>query len=164
MGQTRVLILSLGFVLSSGAIAQWQMPNKGCMVRYAYDEAGNRIRSYWYCWSGGPPSSDDTKMQDSLEVNKPRILENADLSVFPTPTSDFLNIKLSEDVGLANYFAYDLKGVQVLTGQMAGTNASINVAGLQAGVYQLVIRGEQEQLISTFVWMNKASPNFILWM
>lgn len=70
-------------------------------------------------------------------------LLQAEISVFPNPTLDHLNIH--SEYGFTNGMVYlmDLQGRIVLKDQMIGTDKSMDVSGLPSGVYLLRI-GEQE--------------------
>ncbi|MCB0737809.1 MAG: T9SS type A sorting domain-containing protein, partial [Bacteroidetes bacterium] len=64
------------------------------------------------------------------------------ISVYPNPASDFLQINLGKEHVSANYSIFDLNGRQVKSG-VATNNESIPIAGLKAGQYFIqVVVGE----------------------
>lgn len=78
----------------------------------------------------------------STGINK---LENEEeLSIFPNPTSSFININNSTN---STYTIYDLYGKEVLKGQLSASYNSINVKTLKSGLYFFVT----EQQILKFI-------------
>jgi len=57
-----------------------------------------------------------------------------DISIYPNPSSDILNIKSLEEI---NYTIFDLKGSKILYGESQNQITIIDVSNLNAGLYIL---------------------------
>lgn len=77
----------------------------------------------------------------TTEVIDGEIIYVDDITVYPNPVEDVLNVTLNSDAGSTLYL-YSSAGVQVETTTVAGTSAEINVSGLASGVYTLVVKNE----------------------
>lgn len=60
--------------------------------------------------------------------------------VFPNPTSNELNIELSQEI-TGKLVVYDAKGLEVINKRLTGDNMKVNVESLSKGVYYLKING-----------------------
>lgn len=70
------------------------------------------------------------------------------ISIYPNPTSDFLNIK-TENIKVKSSTIYDLSGKQIFSTQ----DSSIDVGFLPSGVYVIVIKTENGE--KTFKWIKR---------
>ena len=70
---------------------------------------------------------------------------NLDVSIFPNPTSDLLNIRTKEYKNLF-YLLYDSQGNLVSNGELKGEQTVFQVDHLNAGAYFLSVRNETESL------------------
>ncbi|MBN2487197.1 MAG: T9SS type A sorting domain-containing protein [Bacteroidales bacterium] len=93
--------------------------------------------AYWignigrYCpWSGRPIREIEASGQAQ------NALENA--RVFPNPAKNLLNVSLFS-YGKANYFIFNLMGIQLLNGYLSDIHTSINIEELNTGLYFLII-------------------------
>lgn len=62
----------------------------------------------------------------------------ADLSVYPNPAQEVLNITYRDNIEGANVFVYDVLGRQIQT-SVLDANKNVNISGLSPGVYFLKI-------------------------
>jgi hypothetical protein len=71
-----------------------------------------------------------------------------DVSIFPNPTSDVLNIKTS-DYEQVNYALYNAQGKQVRQAKLITSQTAIEVSHLAPGNYTLVLQ-DASKLLKTF--------------
>jgi len=70
------------------------------------------------------------------------------ISVFPNPTKDFLNIQQLQTIKNANFRIVDLKGITILIEQLNSRDSKIYVGDLTDGVYVVIIEKEGVVLYS----------------
>lgn len=66
-------------------------------------------------------------------------------SLYPNPTSEFLNIKTITKLIGAEYSIYNLVGNEVLKGTITGENTSVNISQLSAGRYLIAVGDAKAQ-------------------
>lgn len=66
----------------------------------------------------------------------------SNVSVYPNPTKDILNINIPQAVGILKLKLFDIQGRQVLEKMTNNTFEVINIGDLQAGIYMLSIENE----------------------
>ncbi|HMN06793.1 MAG TPA: T9SS type A sorting domain-containing protein [Flavobacteriales bacterium] len=139
------------------ATAQWDVPE--CSIRYAYDDAGNRVAKYWYCENGMAlqDTHDAEVLAAELQVepderkSEGRVLEPMELDLFPNPSSDVVTIALTGLVDHATYDVYDAQGQRVLHGTMQGNRLDIATTGIPSGLYHFCLTRGREMLVRPFV-------------
>jgi hypothetical protein len=68
---------------------------------------------------------------------------NTNLTVYPNPASDILNISLSNiNFKNSNILVYNVSGMEVSKSTMNGANAQLNIDGLSNGVYFVKVSNE----------------------
>lgn len=123
-------------------------PTHGCMIRYQYDDAGNRIQRDWYCWSPSPKSAPlDASGATTAAAQK---LPEVHLSVYPNPVNDVLNVTFSQPVEMGYLEVHDAKGQRLLSQQGGGSAALINVEDLEGGTYFISFVLGEERVVSGF--------------
>ncbi|TVR41124.1 MAG: T9SS C-terminal target domain-containing protein [Cryomorphaceae bacterium] len=70
-----------------------------------------------------------------------------EVSVFPNPASDVLNVELDESLMGAQLFLLDAVGRMVKEEAVLSTHTIFNVGGMPSGVYHLIIRKNDEEVI-----------------
>lgn len=78
-------------------------------------------------------------------------LNNAEISFYPNPVTDILNISSAKEI--ANVKIFDLSGEQVYTQNISNKNAQINLAHLATGVY--IVKAESAGEMKTFKIVKK---------
>lgn len=68
--------------------------------------------------------------------------ENLEISVFPNPTSDFINV--SNDVKISTVHIVDNNGRAILSKSIESTNGTINIQNLTSGIYFLLIESDKK--------------------
>jgi len=84
--------------------------------------------------------------QDITASLSTKSFNQINVSVYPNPTSDVLNIDTTENIN--NVIVYNLSGQKVL---QTNTQAAVNVSALNAGVYLLEVQTEKGTGIMKFV-------------
>ena len=79
-------------------------------------------------------------------------LDLANLSIYPNPVSDKLNINYKENI--SNLTVYDLSGRSVKSLTTNNSNNSIDVSDLKSGTYLLRIETENKN-VSTVKFIKK---------
>jgi hypothetical protein len=80
-------------------------------------------------------------------------LNNDKVTVYPNPTSDLLNIKVTGVFGKSMLFVQDLNGRIVYQQDVTFdslTNQTIDVSKLGTGLYHLIVLNKDEKLVIPF--------------
>ena len=73
-------------------------------------------------------------------------LEFKETIIYPNPTQDILNIKMTNEVD-GQWTLYNQLGQTVLTGKLTNTETTINTSNLKAGFYALRIKGSKQNTL-----------------
>ena len=95
---------------------------------------------------------DDFKVDLEFTAAATPTLDLANLSVYPNPVSDRLNIDYKENISTLN--VYDLSGRSVKSFTTNNSNNSIDVSDLKSGIYLLRIETENKN-VSTVKFIKK---------
>jgi len=76
---------------------------------------------------------------DFSGINVESIEANLNLSVYPNPTSQLLNVTVSAEAIGSSYVITDVQGKQVSAGVLSGISTSLDVAHIAAGSYTLAL-------------------------
>lgn len=74
---------------------------------------------------------------------------SVEVSVFPNPTSDFINIASEDYKDDIIYSLYNLNGVLITQGTF-NTSTNLSIKSYTKGMYQLLLTNSNQQLIQTF--------------
>lgn len=149
-----VTISANGDTLSTIAAVSYQWYFEGSIIpgatnqTYLSNQTGNY--SVEVTFANGCSGSSSLYFHSQVSIDE---LDLIAVNVFPNPTSGILNINLSQELnGEVELIVYDQMGRIVLReeGLMSGTT-EINVAQLEAGVYNLSIVGNGVHLNKRFV-------------
>jgi hypothetical protein len=73
--------------------------------------------------------------------------EGAEVFIFPNPTTGLIEVRIGEDAPQElSYRLFSPLGQMIRDGKLPGNQATVNLRGLPAGVYQLVVADEQDYL------------------
>lgn len=75
---------------------------------------------------------------------------NNNITLYPNPTSDILNVMLPDNTEAQNYTIFDVTGKTLLQGVFSTSN-SIDVSSLTAGTYIIKLTGESKQFSQIFI-------------
>lgn len=128
--------------------AQIEYPTEGCMIRYPYDAAGNRIQRDWYCWDDDPVEM-PTEPAGAADANAAkRALADVHMNVYPNPANDLATVTFTADVPGGTLELLDGAGRQVLSTTVTGTTTELRLAQVEQGSYWLVYRMGQERIVT----------------
>jgi len=113
---------------------------------FAYDE---NILSYLENWLHDRLIYLDEYFSEFVDVNE---IEQLTTKVYPNPTSSFLSV-FSEDV-IDQIHITDPTGRLVLTIQVNGNQARIDVSGIPTGMYHIHFETEERRQVSSFFKTN----------
>lgn len=130
---------------------------EGCMIRYDYDAAGNRVNRYLYCWGASLVAPSDTNelgeksTPQAPEESADRPLESMSLSLAPNPAHGQTAVLLSAPIDKADYTIMDMQGKILFSGNMSGNSQTVDISSLAPGQYQFSIVRGMECLVKGFV-------------
>ena len=78
----------------------------------------------------------------------------SNVTVYPNPTKDILNINIPEAIGTSKLILYDIQGRVVMETITQNTNEVMNIGNLQSGVYMLSIENEINKTVKKVI-LNK---------
>lgn len=90
----------------------------------------------------------NSQLLSAVGIETPNAM--TDISIFPNPTSDIINIKNTENQ-LINIQLFDLSGRLVLTESTQNSNHQISVRELPSGVYFIKLQSGNESSIQKFI-------------
>ncbi len=64
-----------------------------------------------------------------------------EVSVFPNPVADMLNVKCNITAGMVSYYIADIKGNKIISGIFESEDTAIECSTLSDGVYFIIIDG-----------------------
>lgn len=111
-------------------------------MRVIDDFANNTITDA--CYNPQYGQTEDYALQISATLSAPEVSLNK-ITIFPNPTSDYLNINgITED---ANVKIFNITGQLVMKDSIKSTNSRINVSKLSSGIYFLNINNNAIKFI-----------------
>jgi hypothetical protein len=151
------LLALLLFTLCTSAVAQ-TYPENGCMIRYQYDDSGNRIQRDWYCW-GNEVKSLGTSTTDSAGVKRKGVLAETHMNVFPNPAIDRVTVTFTQTAPNGTLLVQDATGRTALSQAVRSSSTVLDLNGMQAGSYWLVFRSGDERIVSALVVGNSTNDH-----
>lgn len=105
--------------------------------------------SYLYGITAGGGSNNDNgtifQLDDGLPLSVPSFVESSNISFFPNPVKDILNISLAENKE-TEIMLYDISGKLILTKTINST-ATIDLNSLKSGVYVIQIESGTYKIV-----------------
>lgn len=149
----RALPLLAAITFVGSLQAQIDYPDEGCMIRYQYDDAGNRIQRDWYCW--GDVVKSRAANGDSTAMAQ-RLLSEVHMNAFPNPASDALTVTFTDEVPSGTLEVLDAGGRSVRSLRARGTTAVLDVSGIAPGNYWLAFITGQERIVVGLIIANES--------
>jgi Secretion system C-terminal sorting domain len=147
------LVTSL--LLENQAHAQMPLePATGCKVRYIYDQAGNRTKREWYCWTGGGGGDHFGVNGGAGKHAEGGLLEANSLRTAPNPASEVLSLQLATVAEGAVVAVTDLQGRVLMTQPMRSDRMELPIADLSNGTYAVRVTVGSEMLMTTFIVLH----------
>lgn len=92
---------------------------------------------------------------DNYSIINPAQNPNIKFSIFPNPTSDYLNIKIDDFADWdMSYRLYDINGKSIVSNVIISTNTIINTSQIIPGTYILTIVNTDKEIKSYTVIKN----------
>lgn len=128
------------------ALAQIEFPEEGCMIRYQYDAAGNRISRDWYCWGEEVKSrgADSTSIAEASDA----ILADIHMNAFPNPAGELVNVTFTKAVPSGMLEVLDAAGRSILSQRVSGSTVVLKLGDLEQGNYWLAFTAGDERIVS----------------
>ena len=143
----KTLLVTPALLLVATCAAQIEYPDEGCMIRYQYDAAGNRVQRDWYCW--GEEVESPTEPNDGADANEAkRVLTEVHMNVYPNPASELATVNFTAEVPGGTLELLDGAGRQVLSTSVTGTTTELRLAQVEPGSYWLVYRLGRERIVT----------------
>jgi hypothetical protein len=94
-----------------------------------------------------------TRLKSSMTVATYTGLKKTELSagIYPNPASDFINLKLNENQGIAIYTIYNQLGQAVKRGSFTGTQANVSLGGVEKGLYLVKVNAGNKDMTTKLV-------------
>jgi Secretion system C-terminal sorting domain len=123
----------LGFIIALGGFAQGASSQDHCWIKYLYDAAGNRIERKWWCGDPHVVESDEKSMAE----------QPFGLTIAPNPTRDVFTLTSETTMENASVELVNSEGRTAARTVLYGNRCEVDVTGLDAGVYVVLIRNGQ---------------------
>ena len=123
----------LGFIIALGGFAHGASSQDHCWVKYLYDAAGNRIERKWWC---GDP-------HEVEQGPKMMVQGSFGLTIAPNPTTDLFTLTSETAMENAAVELVNSEGRTAARTVLNGNRCEVDVTGLDAGVYSVLIRNGQ---------------------
>lgn len=132
--------------------------NYTCDVQYSLHRGGlpdavNQLffpNGPHYVWNTQNLQVADVQMNSACFVSAEDALSQM-LTAYPNPTDAELNLRFSQYVGPATLALFDATGRLVWNGEMKGAEASVDVGGLQSGVYAMRVQVKDAAVVKRLV-------------
>ncbi len=88
---------------------------------------------------------------DDLELNTPKVNEVNFVSIYPNPTTNYLNIVLPEKYTMNKVFLFDIRGRKIIEENIFGNETQLNLSSLVEGTYILIIDTEERKIVEKVI-------------
>lgn len=132
-------MLMIGFCLCSVLFAKGQTVS----YEFAYDDAGNRVRST-VIWLNNNRGGDSDPGQDPSPLTE-TMADGATMSFFPNPTTETIRFEVSDGKAIGHYALSDMSGRLVANGFCGQSTLTVNLSNRQGGMYvmELFVDGKK---------------------
>jgi uncharacterized surface protein with fasciclin (FAS1) repeats len=90
----------------------------------------------------------DAVLLPPVSVNE---ISSSNVNVFPNPVNEQVNIQLENTSGMVRYDIFNMVGEMVLTGTMNTPFITLDVQGLENGVYSLTVTSPTQNISTLFI-------------
>ncbi len=109
-------------------------------IEYDYDPAGNRTLRKVFVLSG----NGNNRLAGSQEELKEEITADNELTIYPNPVKETVNLKLTGEFEVYHLSIVDLTGKEVLTTTISEASKQLKLSHLPKGIYILRTTLKQE--------------------
>ena len=117
------------------SFGQGTVVTSGCDVKFEYDDVGNRVKRFWYCWQNG----NSNRPAKEVEASSDPLVSDL-VSVFPNPTNGDFTIELSNEPKDAELLISDLKGNIIRKERILKQTHKATLKFCAPGIYMVRIR------------------------
>ena len=121
---------------------QWKISSK---EENLYNENGVENKYYYYNWDNVSEKWDTVQMKDfyytEVEITNIQNIKNEFSVLYPNPVSEYLNIKLIDNISKVTFELYDLQGHMIKTKEVEN-GERINLEHLNTGMYLYKIHAD----------------------
>ncbi len=144
----KIILLSILFLGSTKTFSQVSVPSQNCYIKYDYDNVGNRIKRTYYCEGINPNSTSASTGGRIIQLNPDEKLmplekDNSEVTLFPNPTANDLNIEVPEMIIGGNISIADMKGIIIKSMKIESKFSTINLSALSQGTYTVLVDSEK---------------------
>jgi len=90
-------------------------------------------------------------VSNDLSVTNENFIEEPEISIFPIPTSDYLNVIYLEEDELSKVMLFDLNGRKIMEKRNLTNELQLNLSFLQNGTYILMIYTDNRKIIKKII-------------
>jgi len=87
----------------------------------------------------------------SASIDEVSLVPQISMTVYPNPTDQIFNIKLSDYLENGTYGIYNLQGQKVINGFVESNNTQLDISNLPAGVYVVAVTDGKQVLKQKFI-------------
>lgn len=125
----------------------------------ATTKAGDKI-DFWYVYTAelgkaGNDQSNNAVQSFNVGSCMPTSVDNLivkELSIYPNPATDVLNVEIPDGVEMTELFVLNTCGNQVLTQSIIGeTVVKVDVSQLNSGIFLIKLVGENQSVVKKFI-------------
>ena len=87
----------------------------------------------------------------SASIDEVSLVPQISMTVYPNPTDQIFNIKLSDYLENGTYGIYNLQGQKVINGFVESNNTQLDISNLPAGVYVVAVTDGKQVLKQNFI-------------
>jgi hypothetical protein len=112
-----------------------QIPLGSCGIINHYDATGNRIKRFYYCYTGGPYMGGRVAKKEDLEKADEITEFQYVNALYPNPTTGKFSVTFSKALQNAAVSVTDLQGKKILQFKASGNKVDFDLSSVAAGVY-----------------------------
>lgn len=130
-------------------------PGDSCIMKgtfYFYDGGTVLIRYYILDINDNPLDSVDVNIVNTVDISEAK---NGSILAYPNPSTDFLNIEISNVSNNNLLFLYDISGKKVLSTKLSSSMNIIDLRHLKSGIYSYQISNGNQLLKSDKLILKK---------
>jgi len=90
-------------------------------------------------------------ISNDLSVTNENFIEEPEISIFPVPTSDYLNIKYLGENELNKLMLFDLNGRKIMEKTNLSNELQLNLSFLKNGTYILIVNTDKNKLVNKII-------------
>lgn len=120
----------------------------GIAPTYSYDDVLSTDYMFITSYTGNK-----TRLKSAMSVATYTGLKKTELSagIYPNPAREYVNMKLQENQGVAVYTIYNQLGQAVKRGSFTGTQANVNLGGIEKGLYLVKVNAGNKDMTTKLV-------------